>query len=111
MWYRRACCERACRCIECAIAPAHRLHAAQGMHEGRGRLKEYLDHSTKVGHAAQVQAHAAAHQPYGVMQQERGIPCLLIQQPGCFIHGVVHYVAIAHRAPNEMPICSARVLK
>ena len=57
-----------CRSIGIAAVPAHGLHAAQRMHERRCSLKEDLDDRSKVGHAAQVQAHTAACQANGVVE-------------------------------------------
>lgn len=76
------------------------------MHEGGCGLKEDLDDSAKVCHAAQVQADAAACQPNGVMQQEGGVRCLLIQCPRRLIDGVIDYVAKAGRAPNKVAVCT-----
>ena len=66
------------------------------MHEGRGRLKEDLDYSSKVGHAAQVQTHTTASQPNCMVEQEGGISCLLIQRPGRLIYGIIYNVPKAY---------------
>ena len=66
------------------------------MHEGRGGLKEDLDHSPKICHSSQVQAHAAACQPHGMVEQEGGIPGLLIECPGRLIYCVIDDVPVAH---------------